>query len=328
MHAPRTHRSRWLGAAAAAGVVILAPVGVASAAPAVTPAVDEADDGGEVSGCSSTDCLALQDRILIALGLQPGQPAAEDPDAVPVADDGEDSVPDPVPDPAEGEDPAPDEGEDPAEEPAEPPSSGDELSVGDTVTLSGSAGQFTATVTKVNDDGTVTLSLGEPSAENPDVTDEAGQVLALVNQAREEAGCDPLTADPALTQAAQDYAEAMAADVDAGTPVKTALSHEDADQNGPAERGEAAGATVTAENLAAGYETPEAAVAGWLASVGDPADPADGHAGTIVNCDLSVVGTGVATAQDGTVFWVQDFGPAPQGDSAPAATEPAGSTGG
>lgn len=119
------------------------------------------------------------------------------------------------------------------------------------------------------------------------------QVLALVNQERREAGCDPITLDRRLIQAANRHASDMAR--------RGYFDHES-----PA--GEKAGSRVTGagypwrrygENIAKGQDSPYRVMADWMKS--------PGHRENILDCRLGQMGVGLALAADDTPYWVQDF---------------------
>ena len=131
---------------------------------------------------------------------------------------------------------------------------------------------------------------------------DAGQVLALVNQARTQAGCPALTVDGRLTRAAMRHASAMAN--------RGFFSHTGADGSSPARRISDTGYVwnLTGENIAAGQPTAQAAFGTWINS--------PGHRANILNCGFSQ--TGLARAQTGDAaatyptYWVQVFArPAP-----------------
>ncbi|MFJ9341966.1 CAP domain-containing protein [Streptomyces sp. NPDC101733] len=107
---------------------------------------------------------------------------------------------------------------------------------------------------------------------------DPGKILALVNEARTQAGCQPLTVDPKLTAAAQEYAN------------DTTTSHTGSDGSTVEDRLKKAGATfnASAENIAWGSVSERTHVDGWLNS--------PGHAGNIKNCSFTK--TGVAVAGD------------------------------
>jgi uncharacterized protein YkwD len=114
--------------------------------------------------------------------------------------------------------------------------------------------------------------------------------VALVNAERAKAGCPALTVDPALTKAAQEHSEDMAAHRN--------MSHTGSDGSSPADRITGAGYRWSAygENVAYGYDTPEQVMAGWMAS--------SGHRANILDCGFKEIGVGLA--QPGS-YWTQDF---------------------
>lgn len=59
---------------------------------------------------------------------------------------------------------------------------------------------------------------------------------------------------------------------------------------------------MTAENIAAGQQSPEEVIDSWLRS--------PGHCRNILNAELTEIGIGVAVnlASDKGVYWVQNFG--------------------
>ncbi|RSM87577.1 CAP domain-containing protein [Kibdelosporangium aridum] len=122
-------------------------------------------------------------------------------------------------------------------------------------------------------------------------------VVRLTNAERQKAGCPPLTAVAQLNVAAQRHSEDMAAN--------NFLGHTGSDGSTMVTRVERAGYTGwrgLAENVAAGYQTAEAVVAGWMNS--------SGHRANILNCGLRDIGVGYATNPSSTygVYWTQNFG--------------------
>ncbi|MFG2751548.1 CAP domain-containing protein [Streptomyces xanthophaeus] len=105
---------------------------------------------------------------------------------------------------------------------------------------------------------------------------DPGKVLQLVNEARTAAGCQPLTVDPKLTAAAQEYAN------------DTTTSHTGSDGSSVEDRLKKAGATfnASAENIAWGSGDEKTHVDGWLDSAV--------HAGNIKNCNYTKTGVAVA----------------------------------
>jgi uncharacterized protein YkwD len=117
--------------------------------------------------------------------------------------------------------------------------------------------------------------------------------VALVNSERGKVGCSPLTLNAKLSKAAQDHSADMASHQN--------MSHTGSDGSDPGQRITTAGYTWSAygENVAFGYSTPEAVMAGWMSS--------PGHKRNILDCDFKEIGVGLA--QPGS-YWTQDFGAA------------------
>jgi uncharacterized protein YkwD len=129
--------------------------------------------------------------------------------------------------------------------------------------------------------------------------DYADQVVALVNAHRATLGLAPLTISPTLTAAAVWKVRHMAfykyfTHDDPAPPVARTWR----------ERLQACGyaGDGMGENIALGYETPEAVVEGWIRS--------PEHAANIENPAFRAIGVGVARAAtlDGYLFWDQEFG--------------------
>jgi uncharacterized protein YkwD len=119
------------------------------------------------------------------------------------------------------------------------------------------------------------------------------QVLALVNRNRRTAGCDPITLDRRLIEAANRHAADMAR--------RDYFDHE-------SPRGDRAGDRVTdagyvwrryGENIAKGQDSPYEVMTDWMNS--------PGHRENILDCQLDQMGVGLALASDRTPYWVQDF---------------------
>jgi uncharacterized protein YkwD len=122
----------------------------------------------------------------------------------------------------------------------------------------------------------------DPSAE--------GQVLALVNQQRAAAGCGAVSADPDLAALARAFSADMRD--------RHFFSHTDPDGLSPFDRGDRAGVTVLAENIAYGQPDPAAVMTAWMNS--------PGHRANILNCSYTKLGVGVADGTGGP-WWTQDF---------------------
>jgi uncharacterized protein YkwD len=143
------------------------------------------------------------------------------------------------------------------------------------------------------------LSTTVARAQPADQGDFVAQVLELTNNERANAGLPPLTVNSQLEDAAQSYSEVLA--------TSGCFDHTCGPVPDFADRDEAAGYTdwiSLGENLAAGYPSPEAVVAGWMAS--------PGHRDNILSPRFTETGIGVATG-DGKfrMYWTQEFGARP-----------------
>lgn len=131
-----------------------------------------------------------------------------------------------------------------------------------------------------------------PAAASPDLN----RVIVLTNEHRRAAGCADLTWNPALAAAAQRHADDMASN--------NYFSHNSRNGAKFTARIRNAGYRYrfAAENIAAGQQTPDEVVTGWMES--------PGHRANILNCRLKEIGIGYGF-NDGSAFgsyWVQDFG--------------------
>jgi len=134
------------------------------------------------------------------------------------------------------------------------------------------------------------------AAADPRVAAQASQVLELVNAARSDAGCQPLTAEAKVTGLAQHYSEEMAA--------RNFFDHTDPDGKTPWDRAAAAGiSNLGGENIAVGQSDAQDVMTSWMNS--------PGHRANILNCDYRTIGIGVHWAtgtESGGPWWTQDFG--------------------
>ncbi|GIH70650.1 CAP domain-containing protein [Sphaerimonospora thailandensis] len=137
-------------------------------------------------------------------------------------------------------------------------------------------------------------STGSGPATGPGVvgTDLENEVVRLTNVERAKVGCGPLTHDAKLHTAAYGHSADMSA--------KNYFSHTSQDGRSFADRIRATGYSYTAiaENIAKGYQTPEAVVQGWMNS--------SGHRTNMLNCSYTDIGVGYVKA--GGPYWTQDFG--------------------
>jgi uncharacterized protein YkwD len=119
------------------------------------------------------------------------------------------------------------------------------------------------------------------------------KVVELTNKERTNRGLKALVVHSALTRAAQDYAAVLADGSCFGHSCGSTLSQR-LDRAGYTNR------RAWGENIAWGYTTPEAVVAGWMAS--------DGHRRNILNSVYKEVGVGLAKRSSGRLYWVEVFG--------------------
>jgi uncharacterized protein YkwD len=131
------------------------------------------------------------------------------------------------------------------------------------------------------------------------LSDFAQQVVDITNEERAKAGCAPLGVSPQLSDAAQGHSDDMA--------LNDFFSHVGSNGSQFWERIDATGYQfwAAAENIAAGYQTPESVLAGWMGS--------DGHRANILNCNYQEVGVGYYLFQNDTGavnyghYWTQVF---------------------
>jgi uncharacterized protein YkwD len=119
------------------------------------------------------------------------------------------------------------------------------------------------------------------------------QVLALVNQNRRRGGCDALTLDRRLIDAANEHAADMAR--------HDYFAHESRNGDGAGDRVTGAGYRWKryGENIARGVDSPYEVVDGWMHS--------PEHRENILDCRLQEMGIGLALSRDHGPYWVQDF---------------------
>jgi uncharacterized protein YkwD len=128
-----------------------------------------------------------------------------------------------------------------------------------------------------------------PTTTTPAPTQQ-DEVFTLVNQARSQNGCRPLTDDPRLDRAAQGHSDDMATNhyFDHTTPAGVPFDQREKAAGYPSPGG---------ENIAEGQTGAQQVMTDWMNS--------SGHRANILNCDFTAIGIGLNT--DGW-YWTQDFG--------------------
>lgn len=131
--------------------------------------------------------------------------------------------------------------------------------------------------------------------ETADEDQLASQILTLINLERAQLAVAPVTLNPALTKAAEDYACTMAAED------FFAHYHPETGE-GPADRATGAGYVFygVGENLASGQTTAAEAVEGWMDS--------PGHRENLLSPNWKETGIGVRHSPSYRTYWVQLFG--------------------
>lgn len=131
---------------------------------------------------------------------------------------------------------------------------------------------------------------GRPTAKPGDLED---QLVAAINQARGQAGCQAVKDDGHLHNSARSHSDDMAR--------KGYVSRTGSDGSSFSDRIRRAGyRDPLGEDVGRGYQTGQQAVDAWM---GTP-----DMKSAIVNCAAKAVGAGVSFAKDGTVYWTADFG--------------------
>lgn len=162
-----------------------------------------------------------------------------------------------------------------------------------------STGTTTATTTTTTSETTTTTQTTTTTTESsPEPTTtttpadlpQAQQVVALVNEARDLAGCKPLTVDERVVKAAQDHSTDMAR--------RDYFSHTTPEGVDFAQRMRTAGyPSPGGENIAMGQRSAEQVMKAWMNS--------DGHRRNILNCGFTTIGVGLDTRG---WYWTQNFG--------------------
>ncbi|MEN9937260.1 MAG: hypothetical protein RLZZ387_3839 [Chloroflexota bacterium] len=122
------------------------------------------------------------------------------------------------------------------------------------------------------------------------------KVIDLTNKLRTEVGCPALTVSPELAQVARAHSRDMAAN--------NFFDHIGSDGSSSFQRVQRAGYSysMVAENIAAGFSTPESVMLAWSQS--------PGHRSNLLNCALREIGVGYAFEAGSEMghYWTQEFG--------------------
>ena len=130
------------------------------------------------------------------------------------------------------------------------------------------------------------------TGENSDITQQARDVLSLVNAERSKQGLNPLTLSDKLTAVANEKARDMA--------VNNYFSHTSPTYGSPFQMLQQYGIRYKAagENIAAGQQTAEAVMRDWMNS--------SGHRANILNASYTEIGIGYYD-ENTRPYWTQEF---------------------
>lgn len=147
-----------------------------------------------------------------------------------------------------------------------------------------------ATSTKLN---TTSTQPTQNNGQTSTISEEASEVIRLVNVERSKNGLAPLKANAELSKVATVKAQDM---ID-----KNYFSHTSPTYGSPFDMMKKFGINYTAagENIAYGQKTPAEVMNGWMNS--------SGHRANILNSNFIEIGVGVAKDKNGTPYWVQMF---------------------
>lgn len=131
------------------------------------------------------------------------------------------------------------------------------------------------------------------SGQTSTISEEASEVIRLVNVERSKNGLAPLKANAELSKVATVKAQDM---ID-----KNYFDHTSPTYGSPFDMMKKFGINYTAagENIAYGQKTPAEVMNGWMNS--------SGHRANILNSNFTEIGVGVAKDKNGTPYWVQMF---------------------
>jgi uncharacterized protein YkwD len=124
------------------------------------------------------------------------------------------------------------------------------------------------------------------------------RILDLTNAERQKAGLGPLALSTPLNDAAQGYSQVLAGGACFEHTCGPVPKFED-------RVGQAGynGWNALGENIAAGYPTPEAVVAGWMSS--------PGHRANMLSPNFTEMGIGLVNGGKYGAYWTQEFGRRP-----------------
>ncbi|MFD1149369.1 CAP domain-containing protein [Saccharothrix hoggarensis] len=160
-----------------------------------------------------------------------------------------------------------------------------------TTTTTTTTTETTTTTTTVPTTTTTAETTAAPTTTTtPARSSEADQVVALVNEARDLAGCGPLKVDDRVVAAARAHSADMAE--------RDYFSHTTPEGVGFAQRMREAGyPSPGGENIAKGQRSADQVMRAWMNS--------DGHRRNILNCGFTTIGVGLDTRG---WYWTQNFG--------------------
>ncbi|MFT7839968.1 CAP domain-containing protein [Saccharothrix sp. BKS2] len=177
------------------------------------------------------------------------------------------------------------------DEPVVLPTTTGTTSTGTTTTTTTTTTEPTTTTTGA----TTTTTTSEPSTAPTTTTGPAevfpeDEVVTLVNEARELAGCAPLAVDERVVEAARKHSTDMAE--------RGYFSHTTPDGVDFAQRMRTEGyPNPGGENIAKGQRSAKQVMNSWMNS--------DGHRRNILNCGFTTIGVGLDTRG---WYWTQNFG--------------------
>lgn len=135
----------------------------------------------------------------------------------------------------------------------------------------------------------------QPGPVTPVMSAQQQSVIDLINAQRQTRGLAALRVNTKLNQAAVNHSLDMARN--------NFMSHSGSNGSTLGQRVTASGYAwgFVAENVAAGYDTPEEVVAAWMES--------SGHRANILSASATEVGVGVASNANSTygIYWTLDF---------------------